>query len=75
MSKFIDIHHIKQEHDILPEEGHNSSLHICLDGLKILGVLPHGGKIEPKTIHDADTLIEWLKQWISKKDGKDKATQ
>lgn len=35
--------------------------------LKVVGVLKHGTMVEPKTIEDADNLIQWLKDWKTKK--------
>ena len=34
--------------------------------LGITGELTHGSHIEPKTVHDADKLITWLKEWKEK---------
>lgn len=54
---------------IEPKTGRASALSIYgrrkdhADFLGITGGLTHGSLIEPKTVHDADKLIAWLKDW------------
>lgn len=56
-----------------PKTGRTSSLSIYgqrkeyADKLGITGGLSHGALVEPNTVHDADKLIEWLKDWKASK--------
>jgi len=51
-----------------PSTGRTSSLAIYgkrkdSDKLRITGGLEHGDKMIPKTVQDADKLINWLLEW------------
>ena len=50
-----------------------SSLEINYDHLRVVGVLPHGCKIAPCSIEDAERFREWLKNWIDEEKRKDEA--
>jgi len=49
--------------DFTRDEG-VSSLECNYDHLRVVGVLPHGTKIAPRSIRDAEHFIEWLKDWV-----------
>lgn len=40
-----------------------SSLEVSGNKIIVVGGLPHGSEIQPKSKEDADNLIEWLENW------------
>lgn len=76
MPKHIDLYHKNTQSDDPGYHGlHVSSLAIYPDSLQVIGAIPHCETITPKTIKDADRLIEWLQTWKKeeewKRDSKD----
>ncbi len=59
--QFIDL--------IEPSTGRTSALSLYgrrneyANKLGITGGLEHGSHVTPKTVHDADKLIQWLQDW------------
>lgn len=54
---------------IIDSNDRSSTLDLGYDGeITVIGVLPHGSIIQPKTINDAHKLIVWLNEWIDNKD-------
>ena len=41
-----------------------SSIMLALNGLTVVGNLPHGYQFEPKSKKDAQALINYLQKWI-----------
>lgn len=46
------------------EKTRASSLHLSINGLKVIGNLPHGYEFVPESKEDAQALIDYLQQWI-----------
>ena len=61
-TKWIGLKRGDPHGDFARDEG-VSSLEIAYDHLVVTGVLPHGTKIAPRSIEDAENLIEWLEGW------------
>ncbi len=58
--KFIDIEQRTSQGRGFSDEPHGSSLIIHDDGLQVLGIIPHGNLIRPRTAAQRDTWISHL---------------
>ncbi len=61
MPKWIGIYRKTDRASHVPPDA--TSLQVGPYSLGVVGVLPHGAKIWPRTIRDADQLIQWLEKW------------
>jgi hypothetical protein len=46
----------------------HSTLSVSEGNLRVIGNLPHCYAFQPRTIQDAQTLIDYLNAWIAKKE-------
>ena len=64
--------HDNQYISIVDSNNRTSTLDLGYDSeITVIGVLPHGSIIQPKTVKDAQKLIVWLNKWIDDKDFND----